>query len=117
LIEIDTNVLVRLCVRDDRNQVEAALKLLAGAPPGSVRVSVVALAEFAWTLLRRYRLDGGALLGVIENLLNRVELDIEARGAVMTAIQWLPDGHRRFRGLPHRCAQSGGGRHNNLHIR
>jgi predicted nucleic-acid-binding protein len=36
------------------------------------------------------------LLGVIENLLNRVELDIEARGAVMTAIQWYQTGTADF---------------------
>jgi predicted nucleic-acid-binding protein len=96
LIGLDTNVLVRLCVRDDLDQVEAALRLLSGAPPASVRVSVVVLAELAWTLLRRYRLDKAALIATVESLLSRVELDIEGRGAVMTALRWYRDGNADF---------------------
>jgi predicted nucleic-acid-binding protein len=96
LIGIDTNVLVRLCVRDDTNQVEAALRLLYGAPPASVRVSVVVLAELAWTLLRRYKLEKAALIAIMESLLARVELDIEGRSAVMTAIRWYRAGNADF---------------------
>lgn len=96
LIGLDTNVLVRLCVRDDSAQVEAALRLLSGAPPGSVRVSVIVLAELAWTLLRRYRLDKAALIATMESLLSRVELDIEGRGAMMMALQWYRMGNADF---------------------
>jgi predicted nucleic-acid-binding protein len=96
LIGVDTNVLVRLCVRDNSDQVDAALKLLSGAPPASVRVSVIVLAELAWTLLRRYRSDRAALIATVESLLSRVELDIEGRSAVMTALQWYRDGNADF---------------------
>ena len=96
LIGLDTNVLVRLCVRDDSDQVEAALRLLSGVPPASVRVSVIVLAELAWTLLRRYRLDKAALIATVESLLSRVELDIEGRGAVMTALEWYRNGNADF---------------------
>lgn len=96
MIGLDTNVLVRLCVRDDPDQVEAALKLLSGVPPASVRVSVIVLAELAWTLLRRYRIDKAALIATLEGLLSRVELDIEGRSAVMTALQWYHDGKADF---------------------
>ena len=96
MIGVDTNVLLRLCVRDDPDQVKATHKLLSGAPPASVRVSVVVLAELAWTLLRRYRLDRAALTATIESLLLRVELDIEGRSAVMTALQWYREGKADF---------------------
>ncbi len=96
LIGIDTNVLVRLCVRDDPDQVKAALKLLSNVPPASVRVSVIVLAELAWTLLRRYRIDKVALIAAVEGLLSRIELDIEGRSAVMTALQWYHDGSADF---------------------
>jgi predicted nucleic-acid-binding protein len=96
LIGVDTNVLVRLCIRDNSDQVDAALKLLSGAPPASVRVSVIVLAELAWTLLRRYRFDSAALIATVESLLSRVELDIEGRSAVMTALQWYRDGNADF---------------------
>jgi len=77
LIGVDTNVLVRLCVRDDPNQVEAALKLLSAASPASVRVSVIVVAELTCTLLSRYRLDKAALIAMLQDLLSRVELEIE----------------------------------------
>jgi len=96
LVGVDTNVLVRLCVRDNPDQVEAALKLLSGAPAASVRVSVIVLAELAWTLLRRYRLDKTALIATLESLLSRVELDIEGRSAVMVALQWYRKGNADF---------------------
>jgi predicted nucleic-acid-binding protein len=95
LIGVDTNVLVRLCVGDDANQLKA-LKLLSGAPPASVRVSVIVLAELAWTLLRSYRLDRAALIASVELLLSRAELDIEGRSAVMTALQWYREGNADF---------------------
>jgi predicted nucleic-acid-binding protein len=96
LIGVDANVLVRLCVRDNPDQVKAALKLLSSAPTASVRVSVIVLAELAWTLLRRYRLDRAALIATMESLLSRVELDIEGRSAVVTALQWYREGNADF---------------------
>ena len=96
LIGLDTNVLVRLCVRDDSDQVKAAVRLLSGAHPASVRVSVIVLAELTWTLLRRYRLDKATLIATLESLLSRVELDIEGRGAVMTALWWYRSGNADF---------------------
>ncbi len=96
MIGVDTNVLVRLCVRDNSDQVDAALKLLSGARPASVRVSVIVLAELAWTLLRRYRLDKAALIATMESLLSRVELNIEGRSAVMVALRWYREGNADF---------------------
>ena len=96
MIGVDTNVLVRLCVRDNSDQVDAALKLLSGARPASVRVSVIVLAELSWTLLRRYRLDKDALIATMESLLSRVELNIEGRSAVMVALRWYREGKADF---------------------
>ncbi len=96
MIGLDTNVLVRLCVRDDLDQVQAAVRLLSGAPAASVRVSTVVLAELAWTLLRRYRIDKAALIATMEGLLSGVEFDIEQRGAVMAALRWYRNGNADF---------------------
>jgi predicted nucleic-acid-binding protein len=96
LIGIDTNVLVRLCVRDNPDQVKAALKLLSGAPTASIRVSVVVLAELTWVLLRRYRIDKAALIATMESLLSRAELNIEGRSAVMLALRWYREGNADF---------------------
>ena len=107
MIGVDTNVLVRLCVRDNTDQVEAVLRLLSGAPPALVRVCVIMPAELTWTLLRRYRLDKATLIARLESLLSRVELDIEGRGAVMIALQWYRQGMRisRTTSSPHSIAR------------
>lgn len=96
LISVDTGVVVRLCVRDNPDQVEAALKLLSGAPAATIRVSVIVLAEPTSTLLRRYRLDKAALIATVDSLLPRGELDIEGRCAVMVALQWYRKGNADF---------------------
>jgi len=96
VIAIDTNVLLRLFVRDHPEQVSAAIKLLSGAGPASVRISTVVLAELVWTLERRYRVGKPELIGTIQNLLSRSELEIEGRGAVMTAIRWYQVGRADF---------------------
>jgi predicted nucleic-acid-binding protein len=96
VIAIDTNVLLRLFVRDHPEQVKAAIKLLSGTGPGSVRISTLVLAELIWTLERRYRLGKPELIATIQNLLSRSELEIEGRGAVMTAIRWYQDGTADF---------------------
>ena len=96
MIGLDTNLLVRLCVRDDPEQVASVLKLLSKAPPASVRVSVIVLAELVWTLLRRYRIDKVALIETVEELVSRAELDVEAKDTVMTALDWYRDGKADF---------------------
>jgi predicted nucleic-acid-binding protein len=96
LIGLDTNVLVRLCVHDDADQVKSAHKLLSDAPPASIRVSVIVLAELAWTVLRRYRLDKATFIAHVEDLLLRPELDIEGRAAVVTALRWYRSGKADF---------------------
>jgi predicted nucleic-acid-binding protein len=96
VIGLDTNVSVRLCVHDDADQVKAAHKLFAEAPPASVRISVIVLAELAWTVLRRYRLDKATFITHVEDLLSRPELDIEGRSAVVTALRWYRSGKADF---------------------
>jgi predicted nucleic-acid-binding protein len=96
VIALDTNVLLRLFVRDHPERARAVTKLLADAGPASVRVSTIVLAELVWTLQRRYRLEKGSLIATLQNLLTRSELELEGRGAVMTAIRWYELGDADF---------------------
>ena len=96
MIALDTNVLLRLFVRDHPEQAKAVTKLLADAGPASVRVSTIVLAELVWTLQRRYQLEKGSLIATLQNLLTRSELELEGRGAVMTAIRWYELGDADF---------------------
>ena len=96
MIAVDTNVLLRLFVRDHPEQVGAAMKLFSRAGPASVRISTLVLAELVWTLERPYRIGKPELIAAIQKLLSRSELQIEARGAVMTAIRWYQVGRAGF---------------------
>ncbi len=57
---VDTNVLVRAVVRDDKEQARAAAKLLKEAE--IIAVSLPSLCEFVWVLRRVYDLASRRLL-------------------------------------------------------
>jgi predicted nucleic-acid-binding protein len=97
MIGIDTNVLLRLFTADNPEQTEAALKLMRGCGPGSIRITNIVVAELVWTLLgRKYKLEKHRLVEVVEELLRRVELVFESRGAVMMALRWYEGGKADF---------------------
>lgn len=54
MIAIDTNVIIRLLVRDDARQYDAALRLLA---ENNVLIGSSVLVECEWVLRRLYRLS------------------------------------------------------------
>jgi predicted nucleic-acid-binding protein len=89
VIGLDTNVLVRFLVQDDARQANAAAKLIARhcskEEPG--RVSLVVLCELVWVLSRAYRFSSSAIGGVIENLLQTAELDIENADTAWAALR------------------------------
>lgn len=51
-VAVDTNVLVRAAVRDDREQADGAMRIMSRAEV--VAVSLSSLCEFAWVLHRAY---------------------------------------------------------------
>ena len=86
---VDTNVLVRLAVRDDARQVEAAETFVAGG----AWVSQVVLVEFAWVLASVYELGAAEIAAAVEILLNHAQLTIEGSQVVEAAL-------RRYRARP-----------------
>ena len=92
MIALDTNVLVRFLVADDRPQAEAARTLLANLTserPGFVcrEVSV----EMSWVLERAYRFSRNEIATVVEELVATQELHFEAADDIVRAA----DGYRR----------------------
>lgn len=79
MIGLDTNVLVRVFVReDDRKQTEAALALLGrltAATPGFV--SLIVLVELSWVLERTYGYSHEVVLSAIDTLLNSENIHVE----------------------------------------
>jgi predicted nucleic-acid-binding protein len=88
MIGIDTNVLIRLLVRDDEAQVRAAERFIAThcSPENPGLVSVVVLVETAWALRRFYLYDRSQIANALVSLLNVAELEIESAEAVRAAI-------------------------------
>ncbi len=80
---VDTNLLVRLAVRDDVAQVAAAEAFVA---PGAW-VSQLVLVEFVWVLESVYELGAKELASAVEILLNHAQLTLEGAETVAAALE------------------------------
>ena len=86
---VDTNLLVRLIVRDDPTQVAAAEAFVAGG----AWVSQLVLAETIWVLDAVHERSAAQLAAAIEMLLNHEQLSIQDAEVVAQALA-------RFRSRP-----------------
>src|ERR1700744_5950322 len=79
---VDTNVLVRLIVRDSPEQVRVAESFIASG----AWVSHLVLAEAMWVLDAVYDRTPGQVAGAIDMLLNHKDLTIQDAEVVATAL-------------------------------
>jgi predicted nucleic-acid-binding protein len=79
---VDTNVVVRLVVRDDLEQVRAAEQFVARG----AWVSHLALAEVSWVLDAVYERAAGQIALAIDMLLNHKDLTVQDSDAVRRAL-------------------------------
>lgn len=85
MIAIDTNVLLRYLLQDDKAQSQKAASLVAGAVP--VLVTDVVLVETIWVLAgKRYRLDREAVAGVVSALFEEPNIIFEDGQTVWRAL-------------------------------
>ena len=88
MIGIDTNVLLRLLVRDHDAQVRVAERFIAThcskADPGFV--SRIVIAEIAWALKRFYAYERPEIAAAIRALLNVAEFEIESADEMHAAV-------------------------------
>lgn len=86
-ITVDTNVLVRSVVGDDKKQALAANRLLESAEV--IAVTLPCLCEFVWVLLKVYGLSRSDVAGAIRALLavTRVEADRQAAEAGLVLLE------------------------------
>ena len=80
---VDTNVLVRLVVRDDATQVAAATRFIA---PG-VWVPLLAVAEAAWVLASVYGRDASEIASAVDMFLNEKHLTLQDSDAIAAALE------------------------------
>lgn len=80
-IAVDTNVLVRAAVGDDRAQAEAAMRIMARAE--IVAIGISCLCEFAWVLRSVYGYRAPDVAKAMSVLLaaENIETDRQAAGA------------------------------------
>jgi predicted nucleic-acid-binding protein len=79
---IDTNVLVRLIVRDDEKQTKAAEAFIEKG----AWVSHLALAEATWVLSAVYSLDASNLAHAVEMLMHHQRLTVQDSDVVTLAL-------------------------------
>lgn len=98
MIGIDTNILLRLWLNDDRAQSKRIDQLLAehGGLPGSLMVTDVVLVEAVWTLKSAFEQDKRAQLIAVRSLLEETAFAFEDREAVAAALTLFESGSCRF---------------------
>ena len=84
---IDTNVLTRFIMQDDRQQFMAASAFMSSLTPESPGfIGLVTVAEICWILMRRYRLSRSQFSLAMERLLNSTLLQFENQNLVAEAL-------------------------------
>ena len=98
MIALDTNVLVRLLLRDDAAQAELARELFEAntGNDGSLFVSDVVLAELGWVLRSRYALAVEQIAHAFRALLGNATLAWQSQDAVAEALQLYERGSVDF---------------------
>jgi predicted nucleic-acid-binding protein len=98
MLALDTNVLVRFLVRDDRAQFEQAQKLIKreSRDGDAVLISLLVLLETQWVLRSRYGLPKSDILATFSGLLDSVELNFEDEHAIEEALFTWKDSSADF---------------------
>jgi len=88
MLGIDTNVLVRFLVRDEKAQFEKARKLIKRevAAGHRVFVSQLVLLETEWVLRSRYSLPKNLIIEAISGLLDATDVRLEDEPAIEEAL-------------------------------
>lgn len=91
---IDTNVVVRLLVRDDDEQRRRAEALLR--QPGGVWIALVALVETVWVLRSAYKFERSAIARVVKALLQTEGVVVEDEQLAQSALTSFEAGTADF---------------------
>ncbi len=89
MIAIDTNVVLRIILRDDAEQHEVAVRELAKAGRAGVDILVndIVLVETIWTLVRTYRIDKQVVIGALQAFMQTSGIRFESDLIVANALE------------------------------
>jgi len=95
---LDTNVLVRYVVQDDRGQLAAAKRLIGRcvAEGQSLFIPVTVTLELEWVLRASFGYEKDDVLQALSNLFAAAELTFEAERALEVALQLYREGSADF---------------------
>jgi len=98
MLGIDTNVIVRYIVADDKAQAQAAKRILTEkcSPESPGYLTVIAMVELFWTLRRTYKFSHADITIALQGLLRAKELRFERPDQVRYAFKQYAVHHRDF---------------------
>jgi predicted nucleic-acid-binding protein len=97
MFALDTNVLVRYIVQDDKGQAEKATKIIEGLSVDTPAfISCIVLCEINWVLKSAYKTSKQDRLSVLQNLLSVPVFDIECLGSCVRALKSYQEGRADF---------------------
>jgi predicted nucleic-acid-binding protein len=102
---LDTNILVRFIAQDDpvnSPKANSIMKALSVEDPGWI--SVVALAEFAWVMHRKFRISRPDLYTMLTMFLTWPEVVVEQADLVRQAVAMFQNGNADFADYLVACA-------------
>ncbi|CAN5283939.1 PIN domain-containing protein [soil metagenome] len=87
MIGLDSNILIRLAVRDDENQFKRARKILKSVEADHpAYINLIVLAEFCWTLNRAYKVPERGVCSAVTKLLDAKNVIIAQREAIVQSL-------------------------------
>jgi predicted nucleic-acid-binding protein len=103
MASVDTNVLVRLLMRDDPAQAGLAQRLVAErlAAGDTLFVPITVTLELEWVLRTRFGQDKPALLQALADLFSAVELSFDSERALEVALELYRRGAADFADCVH----------------
>jgi len=95
---VDTNILLRVLVKDDTGQMEKALSVLKNARRLGYELHVlpVALLEVVWVLEKVYRLPRSRIREVVEGIIFTPDLKVEKAQVFLEALQDYEEKNVKF---------------------
>ena len=89
MIALDTNIVVRLLVRDDPAQSAQAVAVVRGSP---VLVTTSVLLETEWVLRSRYRVPRATIVEGLRRLIDLDQLTLDHPTLAARALDWFEAG-------------------------